>query len=409
MHSKILFLIILSLSLTDWCKYAVFVLIAYYFIIAILNFKIVRNVSRNISKNSDVNILIKPLIYIITTAIISGVLVFNKWSYFRDILYFIYAPLCIWFGFILRDKIHHRKLLDLILMICGGNILFLFTIIILKSTSIFSVGFEDSIELGYASVNNIVLFAILTLSNWKASKFQSLVVFSVQIITFCIIILSFSRTQYILLLAIFIIRYILPISFKRLFIICSLILIAFLVISPSSSGIFSESQFANKSMNSLDEIVFSDFDNTKDITNNWRGYEAFLGFESYSNGSVFQLVFGKGFGSYVFTPYWVFEGEVPELDIIPIFHNSFITILLKSGIFGIVMYLIFLLRILKVSFQPKHELIININWKVNLFIFIYIILISLVAHGIQALSISFLALFILGYNYSNNENHLSQT
>uniref|UniRef100_UPI003A97CDBE hypothetical protein n=1 Tax=Enterobacter hormaechei TaxID=158836 RepID=UPI003A97CDBE len=87
--------------------------------------------------------------------------------------------------------------------------------------------------------------------------------------------------------------------------------------------------FYDKMLYSVNEVTVTKMDDKYQITQNWRGYEAYMGLSKYLEGNVFQLLFGQGFSSLVKTPNWVFQDN-DYLDYIPVFHNGYITILLKQ-------------------------------------------------------------------------------
>lgn len=81
-----------------------------------------------------------------------------------------------------------------------------------------------------------------------------------------------------------------------------------------------------------------------DINNNWRGYEAAQGLKMYSNGSDLQKLFGHGFGTLVDLGIRIkLAGK--DYEKVPILHNGYVLLLVKCGISGLVLYLLFLYKI----------------------------------------------------------------
>ncbi|MCX2574018.1 O-antigen ligase family protein [Pedobacter sandarakinus] len=78
-----------------------------------------------------------------------------------------------------------------------------------------------------------------------------------------------------------------------------------------------------------------------DINDNWRGYEAYQGVLKFYNGSTFQKTFGYGYGALVDLNLIMNLGG-KDYSEIPVLHNGYVMLLVKSGIFGILMYLIFI-------------------------------------------------------------------
>ena len=110
---------------------------------------------------------------------------------------------------------------------------------------------------------------------------------------------------------------------------------------------FEATNFLEKVSNSASEILVRNYDTAQDINIYWRAQEAFLGLSKYLEGNNFQLIFGQGFGSYA-SASGIFNDK---LQVIPFFHNGFITILLKSGVVGLLMFFAFLFSLVKLSFN----------------------------------------------------------
>ena len=110
------------------------------------------------------------------------------------------------------------------------------------------------------------------------------------------------------------------------------------------------SNFISKVLNSYGEIIVRDYRETDLISPDanlinlyWRSQEAFLGLAKYLEGSRLELVFGQGLGSFA-SAVGIFENK---FQVIPFFHNGFITILLKSGPVGILLFFQFLYLFVK--------------------------------------------------------------
>lgn len=101
--------------------------------------------------------------------------------------------------------------------------------------------------------------------------------------------------------------------------------------------------FWGKISNSLNELSFVRDDSQTEITANWRGFEAFRAFEQWRNGSLSQMVFGQGFGTSVDIGFYfpLLGDDVPPIRYLPILHNGYAMILVKYGVFGVLMFLVF--------------------------------------------------------------------
>lgn len=79
----------------------------------------------------------------------------------------------------------------------------------------------------------------------------------------------------------------------------------------------------------------------EEIQANWRGYEAYQGMLKFNEGKSLQKVFGYGFGARVDLGLIMkLAGE--DYEDVPILHNEYVMLLVKSGIAGLMLYLLFL-------------------------------------------------------------------
>jgi hypothetical protein len=84
-------------------------------------------------------------------------------------------------------------------------------------------------------------------------------------------------------------------------------------------------------------------DDWKDFNDNYRSYENILTIKQVSADGTQSILFGKGLGSTVNLgrEIWTNDGEL--IQYIPILHNGFATVFLKSGIFGVLFLIIFMI------------------------------------------------------------------
>jgi hypothetical protein len=79
----------------------------------------------------------------------------------------------------------------------------------------------------------------------------------------------------------------------------------------------------------------------EEIQDNWRGYEAYQGMMKYEDGDALQQVFGFGFGARVDLGLIMKLGGKDYEDV-PILHNEYVMLLVKTGVVGLLLYLVFL-------------------------------------------------------------------
>ena len=103
--------------------------------------------------------------------------------------------------------------------------------------------------------------------------------------------------------------------------------------------------FAEKMRNSLTEMFIQSFNDYEDVIHNWRAYELYEAVKTFMNGGILDKLFGFGFGKTVYLEY---ELIMPLLTMseIPIFHNGFAYLLIKTGLVGIFLELYFTISLL---------------------------------------------------------------
>lgn len=101
--------------------------------------------------------------------------------------------------------------------------------------------------------------------------------------------------------------------------------------------------FLGKVSNSLNELSFVSDDIDTKITANWRGFEAFKAYIQWKDSSFGQMIFGQGFGTRVDIGFYypLFGDDVPPIRFLPILHNGYAMILVKYGVFGMIMFFLF--------------------------------------------------------------------
>lgn len=132
---------------------------------------------------------------------------------------------------------------------------------------------------------------------------------------------------------------------KILFYIVSICLLILIVLLLQGEGFVAE-----KLRRSITEMFIQSFESYEDVIHNWRAYELYEAIKAFMNGSVLNKIFGYGFGKTVYLEY---EMIMPLLTMseIPIFHNGFAYLLVKTGLVGVCMELVFSFLILYKGYQ----------------------------------------------------------
>jgi hypothetical protein len=121
-------------------------------------------------------------------------------------------------------------------------------------------------------------------------------------------------------------------------------IIAFLVLIMTTPRDDVET-FRGKIARSFREVVVREYTRYRDININWRGHETWLAMKMVKSGTLWQKMAGHGFGSVVdLNMTMILAGE--EFTEIPILHNGYAYILVKTGILGLLCYAVFYLILL---------------------------------------------------------------
>jgi hypothetical protein len=112
------------------------------------------------------------------------------------------------------------------------------------------------------------------------------------------------------------------------------------------------SQFLGKVKNSFQEISSSDFSDNQLVRKNWRAYESLQGIKKFSSGSGDQQLLGYGFGELTSVGIDIKLGGKIRSDV-PIFHNGYIYLLVKLGLVGVMLYILFLSNIIRLLLNNR--------------------------------------------------------
>lgn len=321
--------------------------------------------------------VISYLVLIVIIASISSL--FNKvevYDWIKDFTYFTKPILGVLAGYLISKKINSfNSVLKIIISVSMFFAIYHIFIIILK-VDFSSATVTDIRWIGGIS-NEIEVFSIVLLvASWKfehinviKNVFHKKIVLTILFISFS---LYFSRTMIvsliILLLAIF--GYIKVtskgIKYASLVIFLFGMFYVYLFNADIKRGQSGFESFLYKMKNAPAEIFSPahtiDKKNHANLWDRWRAYEANMAINQVDSYGSF--IFGKGLGALVDLKFEAPLGE-DNIRFIPILHNGYINIFFKSGILGVLLYLILLLYLylfsnLKTNYPQKkivHNLI----------------------------------------------------
>jgi hypothetical protein len=121
-----------------------------------------------------------------------------------------------------------------------------------------------------------------------------------------------------------------------------------LVISLIPAADIGSLSFGVKLLRSLTEMSISNYQSYEDISFNWRGFETYRVITTYGYGNDLEKIFGQGFGALVNLGFTMtLAGS--EYDYIPVVHNGYAYILIKTGAAGLLLYGWFYLKLLRTA------------------------------------------------------------
>lgn len=167
--------------------------------------------------------------------------------------------------------------------------------------------------------------------------------------TFCslAVLLSFSRTMLaaLLLIALAVFGWIQFTKFSRLaFIVVMAVSILAVGLMMPVSDIGMHSSLFDKILFSLQEIRVTNYYSMASINEHWRGYEMLRALYTYLLGTPWQYLVGGGFGTNVDLGLFMDLGG-ERIRFVPILHNGYMYLLVKTGLVGFFLYLLLLYRV----------------------------------------------------------------
>ncbi len=125
--------------------------------------------------------------------------------------------------------------------------------------------------------------------------------------------------------------------------------LGWLIIGPAllivaASGLFlpkNGDSFFGKLASATDELTYSDFHNRSDVDKYWRAYETMVAMRAFGQGDAVQHAVGMGFGTLVDVGMNIDLGGTIMHEI-PIFHNGYVYVIVKTGYCGLLLFLLYL-------------------------------------------------------------------
>jgi hypothetical protein len=141
-----------------------------------------------------------------------------------------------------------------------------------------------------------------------------------------------------------------------------LAIVGFVVLVPlvgyfGNTSSNSNNAFLKKFENSFVEMSGGNYKDDESINTKYRGYETYRAVETYLNGNGINYLIGYGFGKLVDLKAEVKlgGGESDYRRYIPILHNGYMYIIVKTGILGLLFYLIFYFKLFRDFYKISND------------------------------------------------------
>ncbi|MBC8619342.1 O-antigen ligase family protein [Parabacteroides faecis] len=311
-------------------RFVLLILVAGYFIF------------KNLREITKFKILIPLILLLVLGARISTGYHMNY--IIRDYAYFLCPITAFIVGYFAYKYISLRKFLLVTVLFGTIYSLIYFFQVTLEFNTLFVADTEDTrytIGTGTPSPVLALVFVILGrqyLTDFKISNFYwflFIVINSVTIYFFA------SRVYYftLLLFLVPLLYYNFIKKYKRLgkylFVVILVGLISVIIVLLNGNNFLAE-----KMRNSISEMFVQSFDDYDSVLYNWRAYELVEAIKAFTSADLFHKIVGFGFGKTVYLEYGLIMPSITLYDI-PIFHNGFAYLLIKTGVIGLFLILLF--------------------------------------------------------------------
>lgn len=109
--------------------------------------------------------------------------------------------------------------------------------------------------------------------------------------------------------------------------------------------------FMSKVVNSSSEVKVRAYETFSDINDHWRGFEAYRAEKTYETYSAGDKIFGGGGGSLVDLGIAMQLSATQAFKYIPITHNGYMYLLIKTGVCGWCLFALFILQLLVTAWK----------------------------------------------------------
>lgn len=313
------------------------------------------------------------------------------WYFFKPYLFFLS-------GYLYVKKFNNLNLVFyFLLIICIADLLIYLVPVILSLGDLMVLSADDFRDTyGKGSVLFVIGYAFCFMFYHETAKKKYLLLAGLFFVSLVI-------TQSRFLLLISIIYFILYISnfrvlHKYIYLsIMSLMLFMTFPVNDITSSNAERETFIDKVVFSISEIRPQEYLLDSDIHQHWRGYETYMAMNHYLDSGLINIFFGKGFGESVAIDFAKRRDANDDSGIrlykLEWLHNGYVTILLKSGVMGLIVFLYLFYILIK-------NYIYNVSRSSDGLLYItliyYFLMATFFVGGVVSKSGILIPLFILG-------------
>ena len=291
---------------------------------------------------------VAPFVAAIVVGLVAGIGA-DRYLYFKDAWYYSNPAVIIAVGFVLGRLLNDVKR-GLRAFVVGGTLVALYHLIpfvlypdllLRQATQI-----RGLVGTGYYATSLVVIVLVGWWGRWRSALGLS-PAFAWLALLLCSAstVLSFSRTMAMVVVlgslamgGFFVRREWLRVG---LFIAALVLGLGVLQATVDTDSVQAKRSFIGKLARSADELSVQDYSTRLDINTNWRGYETSRALDSWKQAGLAKQVFGQGFGAQV--DLGLFQNLSTDsrgaVRFIPIFHNGYVYLLVKTGVVGVLLYL----------------------------------------------------------------------
>ncbi len=266
----------------------------------------------------------------------------NSRDILRDIFNFTTPIFLILFGAIISEYIKLERFVRIITYFgIIYSFYYIFSWVILNLQGTYSES-EYRALLGTGDILNILSFYFLLFNKVRDKYLKlSFVRLCFMAISLVALVLFNSRTFLICFVLFFIYFFQLFTLRKK---ITSLIISFSVILFFFSLKMYDDNNFYLKVLNSFDEISVTNGFELNETSSNFRSFESFAAIDTYLAGNWINYLVGHGFGKLVDLKIEI-ELASQNWQFIPVLHNGFMYVLVKTGLLGILFFFLFFIKL----------------------------------------------------------------